>query len=153
MGRRNSVKACPKCGAPGSGPYLKRAGNRPLGFYFKHANTKGETTKPRWHYIPSSDTPESRRERMIWDMAKQGYMGIRYYARLLGVSDRTTSRYVCQLRADRKLIHRPYGGYIPDPTGKKFLSDPGWLWWLWWQDGWDGPQSQGPTRRGNHHHE
>ncbi|MDV3244735.1 MAG: DeoR family transcriptional regulator [Nitrososphaerales archaeon] len=121
-------KICPKCGKRGSGPYVKHAGERQLGLYFRHSATDGGVRRAKWHYVPKSNTARNRREEMLRLIGVEGWNGFWYYADRLNVSERTIRRYVSELRASRLLIHRRYGGYIADPTGEILKKNP-WLAW------------------------
>ena len=117
---------CPRCGEKGAGPYMRRVGkgdNR--GCYYKHS-TSGRTV---WHYVPKNDAPKERREKLVRLLHEQGFRGLRYFARLLDVSGRTIHRDLQVLQSEGRIIHKPYGTYIADPSGKLLKEKP-WLAWV-----------------------
>ena len=55
-------------------------------------------------------------------------MGMRHFASLLGVSERTIRRDLDALRKEGRIIHQSYGGYIADPSGTLLKEKP-WIAW------------------------
>jgi biotin operon repressor len=123
------VKLCPRCGKPGSGPYLKRISGDRFGLYFEHLLTVDGIRRIRWHHIPTGVALRAeRREMLVRLVKKHGWMGMRRFASLLHVSERTVRRDLDTLRAEGRIIHRNYGGYIADPSGTLLKEKP-WIAW------------------------
>jgi hypothetical protein len=95
------------------------------GFYYKHT-IEGRTV---WHYVPKRDAFNERREKLVRLLHDQGFRGLKYFARLLNVSARTIRRDLYALQSEGRIIHKPYGTYIADPSGKLLKERP-WLAWI-----------------------
>jgi len=120
------MKVCPKCGECGSGPYMRRVGNGDhKGFYYKHSVNGRDV----WHYVPKGSAARERREKLVRLLHEQGFRGLRHFARILNVSARTIRRDLYALQAEGRIIHKPYGTYIADPSGRLLKEKP-WLAWI-----------------------
>ena len=118
-------EVCPTCGERGSGPYVRRVGKGAhRGFYYKHS-IGGRVT---WHYIPKGGQSK-RRDELARLVHQQGFRGLRHFARLLRVSTKTVQRDLRVLQSEGRMIHRPYGTYIADPSGR-LLKERQWLAWI-----------------------
>lgn len=123
----DAEKVCPRCGEKGAGPYMRRVGKGDnYAFYYKHS-ANGRTI---WHYVPKKDAAKERRENLVRLLHEQGFRGLRHFARLLGVSRRTVHRDLRVLQSEGRIIHKPYGTYIGDPSGRLLKEKP----WLAWAD-------------------
>jgi biotin operon repressor len=127
-GNNRELSECPRCGEQGYGPYRKRAGNGHFGTFFVHAFVEDGLRRLRWHYVPNARPSTERRERLVRLVKQQGWRGTRYYASLLKVSERTIRRDLDALRAEGRIIHQNYGGYIADPPGTLLKEKP-WIAW------------------------
>ena len=120
-----AAKTCPKCGMRADGPYRKGE-NR--GFYYEHHVVERGVRRTTWHYVSARDSPSERREKLVNLVKRQGWMGMRYFAGLLGVSEHTIRRDLDVLRKEGRIVHQPYGGYIADPSGTLLKEKP-WIAW------------------------
>lgn len=122
-------KMCPRCGNPGSGPHLKRISGGHFGLYFEHVVMVNGVRRIKWHHIPTGGAHRvERRDVLVRLVKKQGWKGMRYFASLLHVSERTIRRDLDALRAEGRIIHQPYGGFIADPSGTLLKEKP-WIAW------------------------
>jgi DeoR-like helix-turn-helix domain len=120
------TNVCPKCGERGSGPYLRRVGNGDHhGFYYKHSVNGRDV----WHYVPKGNASRERREKLVRLLHEQGFRGLRHFAHILNVSARTIRRDLYALQAEGRVIHKSYGTYIADPSGRLLKEKP-WLAWI-----------------------
>jgi biotin operon repressor len=120
---------CPKCGKPGNGPYVKRIGGERFSLYFEHRVTVNGARRIRWHHIPTGNALRAeRREKLVRLVKQDGWCGMKYFASLLNVSEHTIRRDLDALRAEGRIIHRKYGGYIADPSGTLLKEKP-WIAW------------------------
>jgi len=112
----------------GGGPYRRRVGDRDhYGFYYKHVVMENGENRTVWHYVPKRE-PYWRREKLVWLVKQHGWRGMRYFASILDVSEHTVRRDLDALRAEGRIIHQPYGGYIADPGGTLLKEKP-WIAW------------------------
>ena len=118
---------CPSCGAQGYGPYRKRSGNGHYGIFFAHPFVKDGLRRLRWHYVPKQEL-YWRREKLVRLVKQQGWCGMKHFAAILNVSARTIRRDIDALRKEGRIIHRPYGGFIADPSGTLLKEKP-WIAW------------------------
>lgn len=101
-----AAKTCPKCGMRADGPYRK---GEKRGFYYEHHVVEKGVRRTTWHYVSALDSPSERREKLVNLVKRQGWMGMRYFAGLLGVSEHTIRRDLDALRREGRIIHQPYG--------------------------------------------
>jgi DeoR-like helix-turn-helix domain len=125
---RSDKTSCPKCGKSGAGPYLKRVGKgNHYGFYYKHIVIENGARRTVWHYVPKRE-PYWRREKLVRLVKERGWCGMRYFASLLNVSEHTIRRDLDALKAEGRIIHQPYGGFLADPSGTLLKEKP-WIAW------------------------
>ena len=122
-------KVCPRCGGECTGPYRRRVGKgNHFSFYYKHTVTENGAIRTVWHCARRREDPTSRREKLVRLVKKEGWQGMRRFASLLGVSERTIRRDLDALRREGRIIHQSYGGYIADPSGTLLKEKP-WIAW------------------------
>lgn len=129
-GRRQDVAnrsgVCPECGKRGTGPYTRRVGKGAhCGLYYKHSINGRDV----WHYVPKGRASK-RREELVRLLHAQGFRGLGHFARLMGVCTKTIQRDLNALQSEGRVIHKPYGTYIADPSGELLKEKP----WLAWTD-------------------
>ena len=123
-GAADPSEVCPRCGERGTGPYTRRVGKGDNhGSYYK-LSVDGRDV---WHYIPKGRASR-RREELVRLLHERGFKGLKYFGRLLGVSRRTIRRDLKVLQSEGRVIHKPYGTYIADPSGKLLKEKP-WVAW------------------------